>query len=72
MNSTTTYTCAMCQRSYETGWTNTEAEAEYSVNFPLSKAHNEPTAVVCDECYRLMLDLIAPEDVEKEYFDERN
>ena len=46
------FTCAMCGGTFEQGWTDEEAEAEYTSAFTeLSKEQKEDRAEVCDDCY---------------------
>lgn len=45
-----TYTCGNCGKTFEKGWSDEEARAEYQQNFPETQGH--PEALVCDDCYR--------------------
>ena len=47
-----TYRCEACQGIFEKGWTDEEAEDEYSEVFGAAPTGDE--ALVCDECYNAM------------------
>ena len=46
------YTCAVCKETFETGWTNEEAEVELAETFPGYTPAE--CSVVCDDCYKKM------------------
>jgi hypothetical protein len=45
------FTCAKCGGVFTKGWSDGEAEANYRANMP-EVPSNEPTALICDDCYR--------------------
>jgi len=45
-----TYTCAMCKRTFNKGWTESEAEKELANNFP--GFETDDCDLVCDDCYK--------------------
>lgn len=47
-----TYTCARCGKSFESDWTDEEAQAEAAEKFDAEEL--EDAAVVCDDCYKTM------------------
>ncbi len=52
MTETKTYTCEMCEETfdYEEGWDDQDARAEMEADFgPVAPSD---AAVVCDDCYR--------------------
>lgn len=49
---TDTFTCDGCGRTYQKGWTDEEAKAEYAERFPGQE--DAETATVCDDCDRQM------------------
>jgi DNA-directed RNA polymerase subunit RPC12/RpoP len=57
-----TYQCESCGKTFESGWTNDEAEAEYAINFPEQPV--EQGAVVCDSCYQAMMQKFRPRAVQ--------
>lgn len=46
-----TYKCAVCQGTFEKGWSEEEALEELKENFNMPV---EECDVVCDDCYRKM------------------
>ena len=50
-----TYTCDACGGTFESGWTEEESQAEYSIEFPKEKAAGVERAVVCEECYQRLM-----------------
>ena len=50
-----TYTCASCGEMFKKGWSDEEAEAEYGKVFAEAKAASKERAVVCDDCYTLIM-----------------
>ena len=51
---THSYTCDECHETFETTWTDEEALAEAKENFPTLAPRAR--ALVCDECYKKMLE----------------
>lgn len=52
-----TYECVMCQNTYEQGWTDEEAIAEFEQNFGRKPTESELTSgIVCDDCYKVHLE----------------
>ncbi len=50
------FTCDMCDGTFEQGWSDEEAEAEYAGEFnELSAQQKEDRGVVCDDCYKLFM-----------------
>jgi hypothetical protein len=47
------YTCDRCGETYEKGWTDEEADAEYAANFP--GLADEPRSVICEDCYQAFM-----------------
>lgn len=49
----TQYRCAQCGETYETGWSEEEAQAVLAATFPRA----EPTEcdVVCEDCYKKLM-----------------
>lgn len=48
-----TYKCDMCGGTFDSGWSDEEAEAEYSGSFnELSQEEKADRAEVCDDCYK--------------------
>ena len=45
-----TFTCAMCKHTFESDWTEAEAQAEYESAFG-AYAETDKSAV-CDDCYK--------------------
>lgn len=50
------YTCANCGEEFESGWSNEEAMEEYKKNFPWSAELRVETDLVCDDCYKKMME----------------
>lgn len=46
-----TFECALCHRTFETEWSDADAQAEYERAFGRTPT-DEDDAVVCDDCYR--------------------
>jgi DNA-directed RNA polymerase subunit RPC12/RpoP len=46
-----TFICARCGGTFDTEWSDDEADAEYKENFPEVRG-NEAREVVCDDCYK--------------------
>jgi hypothetical protein len=46
-----TFTCENCGETWEKGWTDEEADAEYEGAFGLGAPSGKERAVVCDDCY---------------------
>lgn len=45
------FTCALCKHDFQSGWSEADAEAEYTATFG---AHvGEPRGVLCDDCDEL-------------------
>lgn len=53
MRERSSYTCAECGQTYESGWDEEDATAELAATFPLQ----DKTAcdVVCDDCYKKIM-----------------
>lgn len=51
-----TYTCAHCGGVYSKGWSDEEARAEYEATMPQAVERGDEVAVVCDDCYRPILE----------------
>ena len=49
-----TYTCEMCGETYERGWTDEEAAAEFLATFGRPPEPGETDAIVCDDCYKTL------------------
>ena len=50
------FTCDMCGGTFEQGWTDEEAEAEYAGSFnELSPEQKEDRGEVCDDCYKVIM-----------------
>lgn len=47
-----TYTCAVCKGTFESDWTDEEADAEALEKFTPEELKDR--VVVCDDCYRAM------------------
>lgn len=47
-----TYTCSACGETYEKGWTDEEADAEYAEEF---NGYTGPCEIVCDDCYQAVM-----------------
>lgn len=53
MKKTETYDCGVCGGTFEKGWSDDEAKAEYALNFPQEKAADlNRGPFVCDDCYQ--------------------
>jgi hypothetical protein len=48
------FTCCVCGNTYEKSWSDEEAKEEFSEVFK-SEFNEENTAVVCDDCYKQMM-----------------
>jgi hypothetical protein len=46
-----TFKCAVCEETFEKGWSDEKAEAELRENFNVPV---EDCAIVCDGCYKKM------------------
>lgn len=44
-----TFTCSLCDQTFEKGWSDEEAEKELKENFNVPK---EKCKIVCDDCYK--------------------
>jgi hypothetical protein len=53
------YTCELCGGEFESEWTKEEREAEARSSFPGLRKEDE--AVVCDVCYRKVMEGHTPE-----------
>jgi hypothetical protein len=51
-----TYTCDACGGTFESKWSEAEAQAEYSIEFAKEKAAGMDRAVICDDCYRAFME----------------
>lgn len=51
---TSTFTCTLCHGTYEKGWSDEEAQAEYVEKWPSSAAAGVSTNIVCDDCFKAM------------------
>lgn len=51
---THSYTCDMCDGTFDAAWTEEEARAEAKENFPTLAPRDE--ARVCDVCYKKLMD----------------
>lgn len=50
------FTCDMCGGTFEQGWPDEEAEAEWEGLFKeLSEEEKEDRAVLCDVCYKVVM-----------------
>jgi len=47
------FKCELCGGVFEKEWSDEEAKEEYERNFKEYK--NEPTAIICDDCYRIVM-----------------
>lgn len=56
---TRTYTCESCGGTWEKGWTDEEAEAEGRAL--LADPDAGGTAVICDDCFRLIMSRVQVE-----------
>lgn len=52
MTNTSTYTCEMCENTYEKGRPDDEAKAEAAEQWP--DVDDDDMGVICDNCYRKM------------------
>jgi hypothetical protein len=57
MSTKRTYTCDDCGGTFEEGWSDEEAHAEAVQNFG-TLADGPAMAVVCDDCYRDIMERI--------------
>lgn len=48
-----TYECSNCHQTFEKGWSDEEASAEYAGKFPTLTV--EDAAIVCDDCYNKIM-----------------
>ena len=48
------FTCALCHGTFEEGWTDEEALAEYNAAFT-EEERAEPREIVCDDCYKKIM-----------------
>lgn len=48
------YTCAHCGGTFEAGWSDEEARAEFEKNWP-GEPFDPDLPQVCDDCYRMMV-----------------
>jgi hypothetical protein len=46
------YTCALCCKTFEKGWSDEDAKAELEMTFPDTSI--DDCDLVCDDCYTLM------------------
>ena len=53
-----TFTCAKCGGTFNKGWSDAEAMAEYHTRMP-EVPPDEPTAVICDVCYERFMTWLA-------------
>jgi hypothetical protein len=49
------FTCENCGQTFKRGWSNAEAEKEYDKNFSFEKELGVERAIVCDDCYYILL-----------------
>lgn len=49
------YTCDNCHDTFQSEWTDKEAQEEYQQNFGDDYSAGVETAVVCDDCYKMMV-----------------
>lgn len=47
------FTCYACSETFEKGWSDEEAMAEFGSTFP--SADLEECSVVCDDCYKKIM-----------------
>lgn len=46
------FICALCKSEFDKGWSDDQAKTEFANNFPCDKL--EDSALICDDCYKLM------------------
>ncbi len=49
------YECSLCKETFEKGWTDAEALAEYEVTFT-EEERQDVREVVCDDCYKKIME----------------
>lgn len=54
-----TFTCELCEETFEKGWTDEEAEAEFEALFP----DDPPRAVVCEDCFAEVMEWAKSEGI---------
>lgn len=54
------YTCALCQKTFETDRTDEEALAEFAVEFPGASVKPDDMEIVCDLCFQAMMAAFRP------------
>ena len=54
------YECGNCYGTFTKAWSDEEAVAEYEENFPLESQTNPELMLVCDDCYKAMIDWKPP------------
>ena len=52
---TAEYLCSLCKETFEKGWTDAEAEAEYLATFT-EQERQDVREVVCDDCYKKIME----------------
>lgn len=52
MGEPTTYVCAVCEGTFDKGWSDEEADAERAEQFP--GFEQSDCDLVCDDCYKRM------------------
>jgi hypothetical protein len=61
-----TYTCAVCHETFESGWTDAEARAEYEQIWKKEFRSPARKSIVCDVCYQRMKKWKTPEQYQAE------
>ena len=59
------FKCEVCEETFESDWTDQEAEAEYAEAFPESKLRNVERGLACTDCYEKMIASFPPYLAEK-------
>lgn len=49
------YTCEWCGQTYESEWSEEEAQEEYENNFFPEEREGVEKAIVCDDCYKKVM-----------------
>ncbi len=57
-----TYTCDHCHQTFEKEWSDEDASAESLEQFGVDITTDPSMAIVCDDCYRMMIAELPPQE----------
>lgn len=58
------YICALCRKVHQKTRTDVEALEEYKAQWPKAFANNDPVELVCDPCFKKVMEWAETERIE--------